>query len=137
MERKALIRQYMERRPEMGVFQVRNTANGKVLIGSSADLPSMLNRQRAQLRLGAHPDRGLQADWRTFGAEAFVFETLDRLSRPEDPSYDPAADLAALLQIWMEKLEPYDDRGYNRPPRQACRSGAGRHAAALGRGDGL
>ena len=119
MERKALIRQFKERRPEMGVFRIRNTANGKVLIGSSADLPSMLNRQQAQLRLGAHPNRELQADWHTFGAEAFAFETLDNLSRPEDPSYDPAADLAALLQIWLEKLEPYDARGYNRPPRQA------------------
>jgi hypothetical protein len=119
MERKALIRQYKERRPEMGVFQVRNTSNGRILIGSSPDLPSMLNRQQAQLRLGAHPNRDLQADWRTFGADAFAFETLDTLSRPEDPAYDPAADLAALLVIWLEKLEPYDARGYNRRPRPA------------------
>jgi hypothetical protein len=91
----------------------------KALIGSSGDLPSMLNRQQAQLRLGAHPNRELQADWRTFGAEAFALETLDTLSRPEDPEYDPAADLAALLAIWLEKLEPYEVRGYNRPPRQA------------------
>jgi hypothetical protein len=119
MERKELIRQYKERRPEMGVFQIRNTANGRVLIGSSTDLPSMLNRQQAQLRLGSHPNRDLQADWRAFGADAFTFETLDTLSRPEDPAYDPAADLAALLEIWLEKLAPYDFRGYNRPPRSA------------------
>jgi hypothetical protein len=119
MERKALIRQYKERRPEMGVFQIRNIVNGKILIGSSTDLPSMLNRQEAQLRLGAHPNRELQTDWHTFGADAFTFATLDTLSRPEDLAYDPAADLAALLAIWLEKLEPYNVRGYNRPPRTA------------------
>ena len=117
MERKAIIRQYKERRRDMGVFQIRNTANGKVFLGSSMDLSSMLNRQQAQLRLGAHLNRELQADWRTFGAEAFAFETLDILSRPEDPAYDPAPDLAALLEIWLDKLEPYDDRGYNRRRR--------------------
>jgi hypothetical protein len=35
----------------MGVFQVRNTVTGQVLIGASTDLPAMLNRLRAQLRL--------------------------------------------------------------------------------------
>ena len=47
VDRKALIRQYKETRRPAGVFRVRNTANGKSLVGTSVDLPSMLNRQRA------------------------------------------------------------------------------------------
>lgn len=117
MDRKAIARTYKERRSPMGIFQVRNTANGKVLIGSTTDLPAMLNRQRAQLRLGGHPNPELQADWRAFGAEAFEFEVLDTLTQPDDPARDPRADLEALQAMWLEKLAPFGERGYNRAPR--------------------
>lgn len=37
MDRKALIREYKERRAMIGVFQVRNLVSGKVLIGTSTE----------------------------------------------------------------------------------------------------
>jgi len=101
----------------MGLFRILNTANGKQLIGSAADVPAMLNRQRAQLRLGAHPNAQLQADWSAFGPDAFVFETLDLLTLPDDVSYDPTGDLDVLQALWLEKLSPFGERGYNRPSR--------------------
>ena len=52
MDRKALVREYKETQRPMGVYCVRNTVNGKLLVGKSIDLPSILNRQRAQLRSG-------------------------------------------------------------------------------------
>ena len=55
MDRKALVRDYKENRRPMGVFRVLNTANGKSLIGTSVDLPGMLNRQRFQLDLARIP----------------------------------------------------------------------------------
>lgn len=114
MDRKALIREYKERRPVMGVYQVRNLTSGKVLIGSSTDVPAMLNRQQAQLRLGVHPNRQLQLDWQTLGPEAFAFELLDTLTPPDEGEYDPRADLKVLERLWLEKLAPFDDRGYHR-----------------------
>jgi hypothetical protein len=63
----------------------------------------MLNRQRAQLRLGAHPNR----------ADAFEFEILDTLTPSDEPDYDPSDDLRVLESLWIEKLSPFDDRGYN------------------------
>jgi hypothetical protein len=117
MDRKALLREYQERRPTMGVFQVRNTANGRVLIGASTDLPAMLNRQQAQLRLGAHPNRELLADWRTFGPDAFAFEVLDTLIPSDAPDHDARGDLKVLEAMWLEKLAPFGERGYHR--RQA------------------
>jgi hypothetical protein len=119
MDRKAQIREYKERPRPAGVFQVRNTVSGKLLIGSAVDLPAMLNRQRAQLRLGAHPNAQLQADWNALGPDAFAFEPLDLLSSPDDPAYDPRADLEVLQALWLEKLSPFGDRGYNRPPQPA------------------
>ena len=44
MDKKALTREYKETQRPMGVYQVRNTVNGKVLIGTSVDLPAILNR---------------------------------------------------------------------------------------------
>ena len=117
MDRKAMIREYKERRRPMGVFQVHNHANGKVFVGVSADLPAMLNRQRTQLRLGMHPNRVLQSDWTAQAGESFTFDVLDTLSHTHEPVPDPAADLKVLELMWLEKLAPYGERGYNPAPK--------------------
>ena len=119
MDRKALIRDYKETRRPMGVFRVRNTVNGKSMIGTSKALPGMLNRQRFQLDLGSHPNRALQNDWKEFGPEAFVFETLDTLQAPDQPDYDPTEDLRALERLWLDKITPHGDPAYNTRPKQA------------------
>jgi hypothetical protein len=119
VDRKALVRKYKEERRPMGVFCVRNTTNGKLLLGCTADLPAMLNRQRAQLQFGGHPNRVLQREWNEAGPDSFVFEVLDTLSPIDRPDYDPAADLRALEALWIEKLSPYDDRGYHVRPQSA------------------
>ncbi len=102
--RKAAIRAYKEGARPMGIFRVRNTKTGRSLVGSSVDLPSMLNRQRAQLRGHAHASRALQRDWNELGAEAFAFEVLDTLEPRDTPGYQPADELRALLELWREKL---------------------------------
>jgi len=120
VDRKALKREYKEARRPMGVYRVRNTVNGKSFVGASADLQAIFNRHRAQLRFGMHPVKALQKDWNEFGAEAFEFEILDTLTPPKDrPDYNPADDLRALDGLWLEKLSPFDDRGYNVRPKQA------------------
>ena len=43
----------------MGGYQIRNAVNGKVLIETSIDLPSILNRHRAQLGFDSHHHRAL------------------------------------------------------------------------------
>jgi hypothetical protein len=113
MNRKELVRAYKQRPRQMGIYQVRNTANGKRLVGASTDLPAILNRHRAQLTLGAHPNRALRDDCGVFGLDAFAFEVLDTLAPPDDPGYDPAADLRTLEAMWLEKLSPFGERGYN------------------------
>ncbi|HLA63963.1 MAG TPA: GIY-YIG nuclease family protein, partial [Rhodothermales bacterium] len=87
MDRKAAARAYKELQHPMGVFRVLNTAGGKSFIGTSVNLPAMLNRQRAQLQLGGHPSTELQRDWNALGADAFTFEVLDELASPDDRTY--------------------------------------------------
>jgi hypothetical protein len=115
-DRKALIRQYKETPRPMGVYRIHNTVSDKSFVGSSRDLPSILNRERFSLGHGSHHIRALQNDWNRLGPEAFVFETLDTLSPGERSDSQLSEDLALLEQLWLEKLAPYGERGYNTPP---------------------
>ena len=119
MKRKNLIRQYKESRRPMGVYRVLNVVNGKSFVGSGVEVQAMLNSHGARLRLGVHENAVLQKDWNTLGPEAFAFEILDTLTDRAEPGYDPAADLRELEALWIEKLLPFDDRGYNTRPRGA------------------
>ncbi len=112
MDRKKLIREYKDTPRPMGVYRVRNTVNDTALIGTSLDLPAVLNRHRAQLRMGGHRNRQLQSDWDALGPDAFIFEMLDTLSPSDQPGHDPTEDLRELMSMWMEKLAPSGDAGY-------------------------
>jgi group I intron endonuclease len=98
----------------MGIYQIKNLVNGKVFIGSAKNLPGKFNSHRFQLKQGSHMNRALQEDYSHFGEKKFSFEVLDYLEPKEDPKYDYAADLAVLEEMWIEKLQPYGERGYNK-----------------------
>jgi hypothetical protein len=120
MNRKAAVRAYKEATRPMGVYRIHNTRHDRSLVGRSVDLPAILNRERAQLRLGAHRNRALQDDWNALGAGAFELEVLDTLTPPADqPGYDPSDDLRVLEALWLERLQPFGERGYT--PRRAVR----------------
>jgi hypothetical protein len=120
MDKKALQREYKETSRPMGVYQVRNTVTGKLLIGTSVDLPSILNRLRTQLRMRTHSNRALQQDLNDLGPEAFELEILDTLPTSDRPTYDPSDDLRTLEALWLEKLSPFGDRGYNARPKDTA-----------------
>jgi hypothetical protein len=111
--KKELKREYKQNHLPMGVFQIYNLVNNKVLVGASLNLPGILNRHKFQLTAGIHPNRTLQSEWNEWGSKNFAFEILDELQPNPDPNHDYSADLAFLEDLWLEKLEPYDDRGYN------------------------
>jgi len=112
-KKKELKKDYKQNQRPMGVFQIRNTANGKVLVGVALDLPGIINSQKFQLSMGGHPNKALQADWQEYGAESFAFEILDELTPGPDPGRDYREELAAMQDLWLEKLQPYVDSGYN------------------------
>lgn len=108
---------YKEKPPPMGVFVVRNRANGKVLVGSGLNLQGMLNRIRFELSTGIHRTYpALQEDWNRHGADSFSFEVLDVLPPTEEPRSDPKEELRVLESLWLERLRPYGEAGYNASP---------------------
>lgn len=113
MDRRERIRRYKETPRPAGVYRVVHTPSGRTLLGASPDAPARLNRVRAQLRTRGHPNRTLQNDWNTDGPDAFAFEVLDLLPQEELRSdVDFSGELAALEELWLEKLELPDDRRY-------------------------
>jgi hypothetical protein len=96
----------------MGVYQIRNVVNDKVLIGASLNLPGIFNRHKCQLKAGNHQNGALQAEWNEFGGESFAFEILDEITPKE--GRDIQEELACLEELWLEKSQPYGDRGYNK-----------------------
>ena len=118
MNRKELIRAYKQARRPMGIYRVHNVRDNRSLVGRSVDLPAILNRERVSLRFGMHMNAELQRDWTALGPDAFVFEVLDTIEAPKDqPDYDPTDDLRVLEALWIDRLQPFGERGYGRRPR--------------------
>jgi hypothetical protein len=107
-----LRRRYKEDPPTAGVYAIRNLANGRLLVGGSANPEGALHRHRFELQLGGHRDPLLQQDWKQFGADAFTFEVVDRLKKNADPAFDARAELAGLLALWRTELGAGPLAGY-------------------------
>lgn len=110
--RKEMNREYVERVKPAGIYQVKNIANGRVLLGSSLNLEGPLNRHKFMLKINGHTNKELQQDWNELGPDQFVFEILEEVQMKEDPNFNLKDELTLLEMIWLEKLQPVE-RGYN------------------------
>jgi len=115
--RKELNREYQERPKPAGVFQVKNNVNGKVLLGSSLNLEGALNGHRFMLKIGSHRNKALMEDWNEYGPDAFNFEVLEVVQVRDDPNFNLNDELTLLEMIWLEKLQPVGEKGYNTSER--------------------
>lgn len=98
----------------MGIVQVKNLKNGRCFIMGSANTRGTINSLRFQLNGGAFAtSHELCRDWQEIGEKNFTIEVIDELKPVDDPAHDYKADLRALEDLWMEKLQPYDDTGYH------------------------
>jgi hypothetical protein len=113
ISKKDVKREYKERKKPSGIFQVRNTVNSKVLLGSSLNIEGILNSQKFKLSIGGHPNKVLQKDWNEYGPEKFVFEILEVVKIKDDANFNLNDELTLLEQIWLEKLRPFGELGYN------------------------
>jgi hypothetical protein len=114
MDRRSELKlQYKMRKKSMGVFQIVNLANGKRLVDSSPDLDVIYNRHQFQLRLGMHRNFQLQEDWNRFGADSFRFEVLEKLDDRKELSAEVYKQLQTMKEKWLEKLQPFGERGYH------------------------
>ncbi len=103
---------YKQARKTAGVYCVRNTTTGRVLLGSSVNLHGPLNRHRTELKLGSHRCEQLQEDWNRLGEDAFAFEILATV-----PAELAGLELSeALRRLELQCLadhQPFAGRCYN------------------------
>ena len=98
-----------------GVYEIRNTLDGKVYIGSSVHVGKRIAAHRCALKRGDHSSAHLQAAWNKHGAESFVFRPLLLCAEK---------DLLFYEQRLIDGFKANDPaRGYNKRPVVASNAG--------------
>lgn len=103
--RKEILAAYKERQVTGGIYIIKNTVNGKMLLLSAADLQGAKNRFEFCRLMNSCTYVKLQKDWEQLGADSFVFETLEDLKTQEGQTSKEFKDeLKVLEELWLEKL---------------------------------
>jgi len=112
--KKEMKNRYKEMKFRMGVFQIRNTKNQKIFIGSSTDVDAIWNRIRTELKFGSYPNPELLKDWNLYGDDSFVFEILSEIKPKEDDKHiNYRKEVKELENMFIDELQPFDEKGYN------------------------
>lgn len=102
-DKKAAIAAYKERKADAGIYLVRCSASGQQWVGSAADLRTIWNRLSFALRQGNQRPFSLQAAWRDHGAEAFIFDVVERVDA-EKLVYGRERTLGDRVTHWSKTL---------------------------------
>jgi len=63
-----------------GIYQIRNTVNGKVYVGSGVVIADRWSDHRHYLKINKHHNPHLQRAWNKYGPDAFEFSVLELCS---------------------------------------------------------
>lgn len=113
IDKNALKKQYIQNPPPMGVYKITNTATGRIFIGSHLNVNGRINRHKFALTNGSEEIKELFEDYKKYGESKFTFEVIDILKPKDEPGIDYKEDLKTLEELWIEKLQPFGERGYN------------------------
>lgn len=100
--RRALLEQYKNRRPEMGVVCLRCTQTGDSFFKPSRDTRVDFNSLRAKLNSGLHPNRRLTELWKRHGPEGFEWSVPEVLDYG-DPQEDYSEELELMCRRCMDR----------------------------------
>ncbi|WP_299256315.1 GIY-YIG nuclease family protein [uncultured Aquimarina sp.] len=102
--KKELKEEYKQMKIPMGVFQIKNIKNNKILIDHSIDMESKWNRHKMELKFGNHRSRSFQKDWNEYGEENFAFDVLSELKKKEKENINYNKELKTLQKMITEEL---------------------------------
>ncbi len=89
-----------------GIYQITNTTNNKIYIGSSVNIKARWAGHRSDLKNKKHHSKHLQRSWELHGSGAFEFMILEAV---EDSEL-----LLEREQHYLDTLKPYErEIGYN------------------------
>ncbi|UZR94414.1 GIY-YIG nuclease family protein [Chondrinema litorale] len=104
---------YKQMKPLMGVYQIKNQKNNRMLIEGSTDINAKFNRHRMELNFGNHRLKALQKDWKEFGEENFSFEVISELETKDELNVDYKEEVKILEQMTIEELDIDPSNRYN------------------------
>jgi len=110
--KKQIKREYKQKKPAVGVYQIRNLETGKVLIEGSTNLDTIWNRFTMELKYGFHRNKGLQKDWKKYGKESFEFTILSELEIDEEEGLDLYEEAKELKEMLLEEMDTPDELMY-------------------------
>lgn len=92
-----------------GIYQIRNTLNNKVYIGSAICISARWSRHRKELSSNTHPNQHLQSSWNKYGEKAFLFEIIEN---------GQEKTLIEREQFWIDSKKASDpNTGFNQCPK--------------------
>ena len=104
--KKKLKEEYKQKKNRMGVFQIRNTVNGKIYVGSSLNLDAIWNRNKMELNFGNHRNSVLQSEWKQFGEANFKYEILSEVVQKDEDRIDYNKEVKTPEGMFITELNP-------------------------------
>ncbi len=96
---------YKERKVVGGVYAIKNTVTGRMLLLKAADLKGAENRFIFSKDNPKALNLKLMPDIKEHGTDIFAFEVLEELNKkPTQTDKEFSSDLDELLELWQEKL---------------------------------
>ncbi|MFD1432009.1 GIY-YIG nuclease family protein [Lacticaseibacillus yichunensis] len=114
-DRKTKIRDYKLQPTYYGVIQLTNTVTHKIYIDAVPNTKNRWGYYQTNLNNHAYGQTALQRDWDEYGADAFTYKVLWEEKTDDVANLRHAVKL--LKEEWLERLQPFDDRGYNTRPK--------------------
>jgi hypothetical protein len=84
--------------PVMGVYQITNTVNGHIYIGSAVDIDRRWRAHKYKLSKNIHHSKHLQNAWNKYGADCFEFSVLCEVNDP--------TSILDVEQTYLDEYEP-------------------------------
>ena len=114
INKKQIKEDYKSKRQPAGIFVVHNLHDNKMFIGVSKDLPSVLKRFEFTLNMGSFPFQNLIDGYKKLGKDNFQIKILDELEIKDESEREIDNELAALEEMWIEKLKEEGASFYNK-----------------------
>ncbi len=80
------------------VYAIVNVMNGKRYIGSTMHFQNRVQMHKFHLRRGTHDNRHLQASWKKYGEDAFVFGIIEEV---------PVEQMIKQEQAFLDSAQPH------------------------------
>jgi len=113
---KKMIREYKEMETFFGVIQIKNNINGKVFIDVVPNIRNRWHFYKLNVNNQFYTNSDLQKDWNNYGEDSFSFEIL--YQKEASKVDNVRKELKVLREEWMDRLQPYEENGYNKRPKE-------------------